>query len=72
MQMQIETNVPLPEFARSTKYPFSHMAVNESVFFAGEDINGKVYRAALACGVRHAKRFIARREGKGIRIWRSE
>jgi hypothetical protein len=70
--MQIETDVPLPKFARSTKYPFSHMAVNESVFFVGEDINGKAYRAALTCGARHDKRFVARREGKGIRIWRSE
>jgi hypothetical protein len=69
--MQIETNVPLPEFLRSTKYPFSHMAVNESVFFSGEDINGKAYRAALACGTRHKKRFVVRREGKGIRIWRA-
>jgi hypothetical protein len=70
--MQIDTDIPLPKFVRSTKYPFTHMAVNESVFFDGEDINGKAYRAALTCGTRQKKRFVARREGKGIRIWRSE
>jgi hypothetical protein len=72
MQMQIETDVPLPEFLRSTKYPFSHMNINESVFFVGEDINGRAYRAAMTCGARHKKRFIARRENDGIRVWRSE
>jgi hypothetical protein len=71
MEMQIETNVPLPEFVRSTKYPFSHMEVNESVYFP-QEINGKAYRAAMACGTRHNKRFIVRRENDGIRIWRSE
>ena len=72
MQMQIETNIPLPEFARSTKYPFSHMNINESVFFSGEDINGRAYRAAMTCGGRHKKRVIVRREGDGIRVWRAE
>jgi hypothetical protein len=72
MQMQIETDVPLPEFLRSTKYPFSHMAVNESVFFSGEAINGRAYRAAMTCGARHKKRFVVRREGDGIRVWRAE
>lgn len=72
MEMQIETNIPLPEFIRSTKYPFSYMAVNESVLFIGETINGRAYRAAMTCGARHGKRFVVRREGDGIRVWRSE
>jgi hypothetical protein len=48
------------------------MNINESVFFVGEDINGRAYRAAMTCGARHKKRFIARRESDGIRVWRSE
>jgi hypothetical protein len=48
------------------------MAVNESVFFSGEAINGRAYRAAMTCGARHKKRFVVRREGDGIRVWRAE
>jgi hypothetical protein len=46
------------------------MEVGESVAYPGEDLNGRAYRAAKSCGDRHNKKFIARREGDGIRIWR--
>lgn len=70
--MKIEKNVPVPTAKRATKYPFVHMKVGESVYLDLEEIGGRAYRAAMTCGVRHGKVFIARREGRGIRVWRSE
>ena len=66
----IKKDIPIPRGERATKYPFSDMEVGESVAYPNEDLNGKAYRAAKSCGDRHNKKFIARREGDGIRIWR--
>lgn len=68
--MEIEKDVPLPETGRSTKYPFVHMMVGDSVFFPNEQMNGRAYRAAMSCGDRNGSRFVVRREGEGIRVWR--
>lgn len=68
--MKIEKNVPLPTTKRATKWPFVSMAVGDSVFYDTEQINGRAYRAAMTCGYRHGKKFVARPEGDGIRIWR--
>lgn len=70
--MQIDTDVPIPMSKRSRKYPFLDMSVGDSVYFEEEDINGKAYRAAMSTGTRHDLRFVARRENKGIRIWRKK
>jgi hypothetical protein len=68
--MKIEKDVPLPRGSRATKYPFTHMDVGDSVFFSDEKVGGKAHKAAISCADRHNKKFIARREGDGIRIWR--
>jgi len=70
--MKIETDVPVPVATRSRKYPFLDMAVGDSVVFEGEEVNGKAYRAAMSTGTRHEMRFVARREGEALRIWRAE
>tara|TARA_R110000764_G_scaffold22994_1_gene56697 strand:- start:107 stop:319 length:213 start_codon:yes stop_codon:yes gene_type:complete len=70
--MNIQKNVPMPTSKRSRKYPFLDMAVGDSVFFDGEEVNGKAYRAAMSTGTRHDLRFVARRENNGLRIWRAE
>ena len=62
----------MPTSKRSRKYPFLDMAVGDSVFFDGEEVNGKAYRAAMSTGTRHDLRFVARRENNGLRIWRAE
>ena len=73
----VEKNVPIPAAKRGARkpiYPFSQMAVDESVFIADPD----AYRAkGAACGTgntRKGKRFISRRvtenEQTGVRIWR--
>jgi len=70
--MKIETDVPVPVSTRSRKYPFLDMAIGDSVVFEGEEVNGKAYRAAMSTGTRHEMRFVARREGEALRIWRAE
>ena len=70
--MNIQKNVPMPTSKRSRKYPFLDMAVGDSVFFDGEEVNGKAYRAAMSTGTRDDLRFVARRENNGLRIWRAE
>ena len=68
--MKIDKHIPIPRGDRAAKYPFADMEVGESVAYPDEALNGRAYRAAKSCGDRHSKKFIARREGDGIRIWR--
>jgi hypothetical protein len=70
--MKIETDIPLPKSSRARKYPFLDMAVGNSVYFDGEDVNGRAYRAAMSTGKRHDQKFVARREDNGLRIWREK
>jgi hypothetical protein len=74
-RMKIETDVPLPESSRARKYPFLEMDVGESVYFDGEEVNGRAYRAAMSTGrvgVTIIWKYVARREDNGLRIWRAE
>jgi len=48
------------------------MSVGESVYFDGEEVNGRAYRAAMSTGRRHNQKYVARREDNGLRIWRAE
>tara|TARA_R110002124_G_C8775429_1_gene500319 strand:+ start:652 stop:864 length:213 start_codon:yes stop_codon:yes gene_type:complete len=70
--MKIETDIPLPVATRSRKYPFLEMSVGDSIFFDGEKVNGRVYRAAMSTGRRNNQKYVARREDSGLRIWRAE
>jgi hypothetical protein len=70
--MKIETDVPLPESSRARKYPFLDMKVGDSVYFDDENVNGRAYRAAMSTGRRWDQKYVARREGTGLRIWRAE
>ena len=70
--MKIEKNIPVPESTRARKYPFLEMDVGDSVYFEGEKINGRAYRAAMTTGRRWNQKFVARKENEGIRIWRAE
>ena len=68
--MEIEKTVPIPVGGRGTKWPFSHMEVGDSVHFPYEKVKGLAYSAAMSCGDRHGKKFVVRRDGDGIRVWR--
>ena len=79
MEYLIEKNVPIPKARpgrRQPIYPFSTMAVGDSIFIADPD--AKKAKSA-ACGTgnkRKGKRFRSRRltenDQRGTRIWRTE
>jgi hypothetical protein len=72
-RMKIETDVPLPESSRARKYPFLEMDVGESVYFDGEEVNGRAYRAAMSTGSGVTIRsMLPADEDNGLRIWRAE
>jgi hypothetical protein len=75
----VETGVPLPPRAlptRSSKYPFAHMAVNDSFFVPADDAK----RTIMACygyakrrdNVKFTYRTVDEDGERGVRIWRSE
>ena len=69
--IQIEKNIPLPPEKKRNTYPYKQMDIGES-FLVSE---GKMqivcnanYRPSKAMGMK----FIARKEGNGVRVWRIE
>lgn len=71
VMIQIEKNIPLPPEKKRNTYPYKSMDIGES-FLVTE---GKMqivcnanYRASKAMGMK----FIARKEGNGVRVWRIE
>lgn len=60
----IDKHIPVPRF--QGKYPFKEMEVGDS--FTADD--PKVIVAARSFGNRFGKKFTARRNGPGYRVWR--
>jgi hypothetical protein len=68
--MKIDKNVPLPNVRAS--YAWAEMQIGDSVFFDNEPA-GSSSKQAMASKVYaaiHIKKFSARKEGSGVRIWR--
>lgn len=66
--IQIEKNVPLPD-EQGANIPLKRMEIGDSVFVDGEDLQGlaaQVYKVSKKQGMK----FVQRREGAGIRVWR--
>lgn len=55
-----------------SKYPFSTMKVDESVFFEGKNTAGKECVYAYNYARKSGKKFAARAVEGGVRIWRVE
>lgn len=79
MKPKIDKGVPIPERARTPKYPWGDLEVGDSFFLPKEEDDGKRYRAYIAAGsftCNNAKgirlKAIMREEGgkRGTRIWR--
>lgn len=80
--MEIRNDIPAPAPRPITTrarppYPFSSMAVGESVLFPGADSEGREYSAARVMAAKRRKkgipcRFVARKAEGGLRIWRVE
>jgi len=76
--MEIEKNIPMPEggshIGRPVKYPFADMEIGDSLFFADEP-TGTMSNPVVAARSAAAKRgwkVTARKEGDGVRVWRTE
>lgn len=70
---KIEKNVPLPEARRGKAgtYPFGDMEVGDSVLI--EDRSQSSISGALThYKYRWGKDFATRREGDGVRVWRTK
>lgn len=73
-EIKIDKGVPLPEpkLQRFKKYPWSGMEVGDSFFVPGPVKPAHVQLATIANQRLKPKRFVARQENGGIRVWRSE
>ena len=69
MGIRVERGVALPSEKVSRKYPHEDMEVGDSFFLVGVSMQ-VVLNANWRAGKRLARRFTARKEGDGIRVWR--
>jgi hypothetical protein len=76
---EIEKNVPIPEKVykggkgRKPKYPWFEMEVGDSFFVPNppRQKNGHIAPITSVPSKRYApKRFVYRKEGEGVRVWR--
>jgi hypothetical protein len=70
MNIEIEKNIPIPPEKKRNVYPYKIMDIGESFVIPQAKIQivcNANYRAGKASG----KKFIARREGDGVRVWRT-
>ena len=68
----IEQNVPVPPKrvgkGRPEKYPLSKFSVGDSMFVAGK--LASVQQLAYKRSKKTAMKFVTRKEGNGVRVWR--
>lgn len=72
MTFKIEKYVPVPAPRRYSRYPFGDMEVGDSIVVNASKADS--YRAANSAynyGRAHGKKFAARHDGSGLRIWRT-
>lgn len=68
--IKIDYNVPMPSRPVSSDFPFERMGIGDSfvvTHLTSKQVYNLVHRASIK-----GKRFISRREGTAIRIWRAE
>lgn len=71
--MEVVKNIPAPEAVRGrpSKYPFGSLDVGDSLFADGQD-GVRLRMAAAQYRYNHPGfNFSARRDGSGIRVWRT-
>jgi len=79
MAITIDKNISIPVSHNHKKYPFDEMEIGDSFYVEanGSQLNSvqtKLKSAASHWMVRNRKSylFVTRRQGDGIRIWRTE
>ena len=70
MGIRVEKGVALPSEKLSRKYPHEDMEVGDSFYLVGVSMQ-VVLNANWRAGKRLGWRFTARKEGEGIRVWRT-
>ena len=80
-QYKIEKGIPAPKlntFGRVSNYPFADMEIGDSFKvdpaggWEGKELLRKVKSAASSAGKKLSRKFIARSEDEGVRVWRIE
>ena len=66
--VQIETGVPIPVGVRRS-YPYREMSVGDSFWVEGIGLQ-VVMNTNYRWGKRLGRKFIARTDGPGVRVWR--
>lgn len=70
MMIEIQKDIPLPAEKKRNVYPYKEMDIGES-FLVKEGKIQIVCNANYRAGKVSGKKFIARREGDGVRVWRT-
>ena len=69
MNVELSQGIPIPEAKR--RYPYKVMQIGDSFFIEGGVIQivcNANYRTSKKLG----RKFIARKEGTGVRVWRTD
>lgn len=70
VSISVESSIPIPAAKPIRKYPHEVMDVGDSFYVEGIQMQ-VVLNANWRAGKRLGKAFIARKEGVGIRVWRT-
>lgn len=72
MAYVVEKGVPMPNFGRKPAYPFAQMEAGDSFRIVADERN-RVASAASWWSKRHSGvRFALRKDGDGVRVWRTK
>lgn len=75
MSYEIQKNVPMPTLmvgvAPQAKYPFHLMEVGESFHEPNGQIIQSVRQSAIRHGKLNNKKFMVKKDGSGVRVWRA-
>ena len=68
--MNIEQNVPIKERRQPVAIPYKDLNVGDSVFVEGVTLQN-VCNRNWRWGKKLGRAYVARKEGEGIRVWRT-
>ena len=71
MTLSVEKKIPLPSDKKRNSYPYKVMEVGDS-FYVPEGILQIVCNANYRAKKQLGRKFIARKDKEGIRVWRTE
>jgi hypothetical protein len=71
MTIEVEKNIPIPPEKKRNVYPYKVMEIGESFFIPTGKIQ-IVCNANYRTGKQLNKKFIARKDKEGVRVWRTE